>query len=315
MLADAQRCFCEIVSHICKRAQAVVVAPDVAEARLAIENSVSDPSRIAYAQLPTNDTWARDFGPISVVDDDGRAHALDFRFNGWGLKFAADKDNLVTGRLISLHSACPEVAYEMRQDLVLEGGSIDVDDDGILLTTAECLLSPNRNPWLSRDEIEQRLISDLGVARVVWLEHGALAGDDTDSHVDTLARFLPGGIVACSTCDRPADEHYDALCAMSEEIRAKMPGYRVVELPIPMPMHDADGLRLPATYANFLILNGAFLLPIYNDEQYDRIAAQRLAEALPGYEIVPIDCSALIEQHGSLHCMTMQLPFTIQLHK
>ncbi len=312
MLDDAQACFCRIACQISKRASVVIVVPDVNVPRGQLENSGADMSRITFVNIPTNDTWARDFGPISVIDRDERIHALDYRFNGWGLKFASDKDNLITSRLLTVTRQSPMVAYEMRQQLVLEGGSVDVDDKGVLLTTSECLLSPNRNPWLSREEIEQRLISDFGLSKVVWLDNGALAGDDTDSHVDTLARFLPGGIVACSACDRPDDEHYYCLSAMIDELRTKLPGRRLVELPIPEPLYDADGLRLPATYANFLILNGAVLLPIYSDQHYDALAMRRLADALPEYEIVPIDCSPLIEQHGSLHCVTMQLPFDIE---
>lgn len=311
MLDDVQRCFCDIVEQICRRTQAVVVAPDPDEARQKLEGLIADNGRITYMALPTNDTWARDFGPISVTDGNGRIHALDYRFNGWGLKFPSDKDNLITMRMLSRAGTDSNVSYEMCQQIVLEGGSIDVDDKGVLLTTAQCLLSPNRNPWLDREGIEKRLMADLGVNRVVWLEHGALAGDDTDSHVDTLARFLPGGIVACSSCDRTDDDHYQCLSAMVDEVRTLLPDYRVIELPIPKPIYDDEGLRLPATYANFLILNGALLMPTYNDDYYDNLALTRIAYALPEYEVVGIDCSALIEQHGSLHCMTMQLPFAI----
>lgn len=312
MLDDARDCFCRIVRAISERAQAVIVSPDADEPWQQLAAAGADMERVKIVQMPTNDTWARDFGPISVEDGAGQIHALDYRFNGWGLKFASDKDNLVTSRLLSRVRSCPQALYEMRQAMVLEGGSIDVDDRGVMLTTSECLLSPNRNPWLTRDEIESRLVADFGLSRVVWLEHGALAGDDTDSHVDTLARFLPGGIVACSACDRPDDDHYACLSAMSMELRDKLPECRLVELPIPQPVYDAAGMRLPATYANFLILNGAVFLPVYGDEHYDKIAVERLAAELPDYEIVPVNCSALIEQHGSLHCVTMQLPFVVE---
>lgn len=311
MLEDARECFCSIACRISHLAQVVIVTPDTSDPRRRLANAGADMDHVKLVQMPTNDTWARDFGPISVIDYDGHVHALDYRFNGWGLKFAADQDNLVSSRMLSDCPTNPQASYEMRQQLVLEGGSIDVDERGVLLTTAACLLSPNRNPWLTQADIERRLMTDFGLSRVVWLENGALAGDDTDSHVDTLARFLPGGMIAYSSCDRPDDEHYPCLSAMASELRVKLPECRLVELPIPMPVYDADGLRLPATYANFLILNGAVLLPVYGDAHYDDIALERMAAALPGYEIFPIDCSALIQQHGSLHCVTMQLPFEV----
>lgn len=259
-------------------------------------------------QCPTNDTWARDHGAITLIGAEGPI-LLDFKFNGWGLKFASDKDNLITRRLVeaeALHGT-----YENRLGFVLEGGSIESDGRGTLLTTSECLLSPNRNGQMTQAEIEDYLRRTFHVQQVLWLDHGYLAGDDTDSHIDTLARLCPDDTIVYVQCTDEQDEHYDALHQMEEQLKtfrtlAGKP-YRL----LPLPMADAvveDGERLPATYANFLVVNGAVLYPTYAQPDNDRRAAEVLSQAFPGYEIVGIDCRALICQHGSLHCVTMQYP-------
>jgi agmatine deiminase len=195
--------------------------------------------------------------------------------------------------------------------LILEGGSIESDGKGTILTTAECLLNPNRNPHLSRQEIEEELLSLLGAEEVLWLENGYLAGDDTDSHIDTLARFAPDDTILYVACDDPDDEHFESLKAMREELetfrtRDDKP-YRLLPLPWPQARHDENGQRLPATYANFLVINGAVLVPTYDDPS-DATALKIIAKAFPGRKIIGIDCLPLIEQHGSLHCVTMQMP-------
>lgn len=253
--------------------------------------------------LPTNDTWARDFGPITILED-GKPMLLDFTFNGWGGKFAAHNDNAVT-RL--LHARGAFGATPLRTvDLVLEGGSIESDGEGTLLTTAHCLLNPNRNPQLSRRQVEDTLKLELGVDNILWLEHGYLAGDDTDAHIDTLARLCPDRTIVHVACDDPLDEHYAALKAMEDELR-QFAGYRLLPLPWPRAKYDADGERLPATYANYLVINGAVLVPTYDDPA-DAAALGVIATAFPDREIIGIDCSTLILQHGSLHCITMQIP-------
>jgi agmatine deiminase len=258
--------------------------------------------------LPSNDTWSRDFGPLAIYSGN-RPQLLDFGFNGWGLKFAAGHDNLISRRLqrLGLFGATPLRTV----GLILEGGSIESDGAGTLLTTAECLLNPNRNPHLTRAELEQQLGTLLGVRHWLWLENGYLAGDDTDSHIDTLARLCPDDTIVYVACDDPADEHYDALQRMAKELlafrsRAGRP-YRLLPLPWPRPCFDSDGTRLPATYANFLVVNGAVLVPTYADPA-DAAALSVIGQAFPGREIVAIDCRPLIRQHGSLHCVTMQLP-------
>ncbi len=310
MINEAEECFAKVAQAIAQRTRLLIVCPDKSRPLKKLQGKIPA-DRIRIFELPTNDTWTRDFGPITLLSDKEPIIAM-YQFNGWGLKYPANHDNLVTSALWLSGSLCNE-AFD-HTSFVLEGGSIDCDGNGIILTTEECLLSPNRHGMESRDEIEDALMRDLNLEHVIWLEHGYLEGDDTDSHVDTLARFLPGDKIAYTACDRPDDEHYKDLKLMEQELKAINPPshplpFRLVPLPIPEPIMDKKGNRLPATYANFLILNGAILLPVYADEKYDAIAVARLKEACPGYEIVPIDCRALIQQHGSLHCITMQLPF------
>lgn len=265
-------------------------------------------ARLHLVIAPANDTWARDHGPIAI-ERDGQVVLLDYRFTGWGGKFEAELDNRLSRRLAD--QGVFAAPLETRH-LVLEGGAIDSDGQGTLLTTEACLLNPNRNPELERSAIEARLAEDLGITRVIWLASGHLEGDDTDSHIDTLARFCDPGTIAYVHCDDKSDLHYPALAAMRAELeslrRADGTPYRLIPLPWPQPCYDPeDGHRLPATYANFLIINGAVLVPTYADAA-DTRALSALAEAFPGRDIIPIDCRCVIRQHGSLHCLTMQLP-------
>lgn len=264
--------------------------------------------RVSLYPVPSNDSWVRDHGPITVVRD-GRRLLLDYQFNGWGNKYAHELDNRVTLRLRE-QGAFDDLPLES-VPLVLEGGSIEVDGRGTLLTTSECLLSPARNPQYSREELEQRLGQQLGVGRVLWLEHGQLLGDDTDGHIDTLARFCDEHTIAYVQCGERDDPHYPALQAMEQELRrfvdADGKPYQLVPLPLPAAQYDESGQRLPATYANFLIINGAVLLPTYGDP-LDNMAETRLAACFPRREIIAIDARPLIRQYGSIHCVTMQIP-------
>jgi len=253
--------------------------------------------------LPTNDIWARDFGPITI-EENGIPVLLDFTFTGWGGKFAAEKDNAVNRKL---HAAGAFGTTALRTvDFILEGGSIESDGQGTLLTTTECLLNPNRNPHLSREQIEERLKTELGVTNILWLQHGHLVGDDTDAHIDTLARLCPGKTIVYVACDDPADEHFASLKEMQQELE-QFSGYRLLPLPWPGAKFDSQGHRLPATYANYLVINGAVLVPTYNDPA-DSLALEVIGKAFADREIIGIDCSTLILQHGSLHCITMQIP-------
>lgn len=266
------------------------------------------PDRLVLAVCPSNDTWARDHGPVTVLCRDKPA-LFDFGFNGWGGKYPATLDNAVTRRL---HRDRVFAGVPLETiDFVLEGGSIDVDGSGGLLTTRRCLLAPTRNPGLTPAQIEARLDELLGLNRIMWLDHGFLSGDDTDGHVDTLARFCDVHTIAYIRCDDRADEYYLELKEMERELRrlraADGSAYRLVALPWPRPKYDRAGRRLPATYANFLIVNGAVLVPTYDDPA-DELALTRLGACFSGRQIVAINCLPLIHQLGSLHCVTMQLP-------
>lgn len=308
VLAQVEPVFAAIAAAVSRFERVLIVAPQEATilAQCAAAGAVRE--RLSLLPLPTNDTWSRDFGPLTVYES-GRPLLLDCGFNGWGLKFACGYDNLVTRRL---HRAGCFGEVPLRTvGLILEGGSIESDGAGTLLTTAECLQNPNRNPHLDRPALEKELARLFGFKHQLWLEHGFLAGDDTDAHVDTLARLCPDDIIVHVACDDPQDEHYHALAAMAAQLRsfrtrAGRP-FRLLPLPWPRPCFDADGGRLPATYANFLIVNGAVLVPTYADPA-DAAALAVIGRAFPGREIVAIDCRPLILQHGSLHCVTMQLP-------
>jgi agmatine deiminase len=307
-LEAVEQVFETIAATICRFESVLIVAPDTERVKDKLSVAGVNPERIRLFELPTNDTWARDFGPITVLED-GTPLILDFGFNAWGMKFAADLDNLITGRLARL-GAFGATPLQI-PGLILEGGSIESDGRGTLLTTSDCLLSPNRNPHLDRSDLERVLADQLGIRHFLWLNHGYLAGDDTDSHIDTLARLCPNDTIAYVRCDNPEDEHYLAMTAMEAQLRElRTPEgqpYRLVALPWPNPCYGEDGHRLPATYANYLLVNGAVLMPTYNDPQ-DVAALEILAGLFADREIIGIDCRPLIAQHGSLHCVTMQLP-------
>ena len=307
-LAEVVPVFTRIAAAISRFERLIIVAPEIAPVREQLHAAGVDTAQAALFPMPTNDTWARDFGPVTVLESQGPV-LLDFGFNAWGLKFAADLDNQVTANLARL-GAFGRCARHV-PGLVLEGGSIESDGAGTVLTTASCLLNPNRNPHLDRQGIERALTSLLGASRLLWLENGHLAGDDTDAHIDTLARFCAEDAIAYVRCDDPDDEHFAAFAAMEAELRtfrtlAGRP-YRLIPLPWPAACHGHDGRRLPATYANFLIINNAVLAPTYSIPQ-DAEALAVLAQAFPNREVISIDCRPLIAQHGSLHCVTMQIP-------
>ncbi len=311
LLAEVEPVYVNIARAICEHERLLVCCRDDRHAEhvlLLLKNGGADLRRIGLHIAPSNDTWARDHGPITLLQD-GAPVLLDFVFNGWGGKYAAELDNRITRRLHAqgAFGATPIVTL----DLVLEGGSIESDGRGTLLTTVQCLLSPKRNRHLTRAQIEQRVIQFFNLEQVLWLEHGHLEGDDTDSHIDTLARFCDARTIAYVQCTDPADTHYPDLHAMEQELRTLRDTqgnpYRLVPLPWPQAKYNAEGKRLPATYANFLIINGAVLAPTYRDAA-DPIALARLQECFPQRSIVPIDCLPLIQQFGSLHCISMQLP-------
>ncbi|NJM93871.1 MAG: agmatine deiminase family protein [Cytophagales bacterium] len=299
-------CFISLIHAVSQYQDVLVVCHNMREVSQYFGDAAR--ARIRLVELPSNDTWARDHGGITVWQGD-QLVVQNYFFNGWGLKFPAQHDNLLTGRLYEKGYFGKAALHTM--DLVLEGGGLESDGQGTLLTTADCLLSPNRNPHLSRIQIEDKLKQYLGVQRILWLEHGYLAGDDTDSHIDTLARFCDPQTIAYVQCTDPRDEHYEALTHMEDELRAfrtaQGQAYRLVPLPMPGVCLAADGHRLPATYANFLIINGAVLVPQYQVPQ-DEAALEQLQLCFPDRAVLGLDCRPLIEQHGSLHCVTMQYP-------
>jgi len=311
ILLEVEPVFATIAAAIAHHEIVLIVCHDetvrVRVAALLHSAGIPD-ARLRLFVAPANDTWARDHGPITVLCQ-GEATLLDFGFNGWGGKYAYDLDNLITRRLHA-QGAFGDTPLET-VDLILEGGSIEVDGQGTLLTTMRCLLSATRNPGRTRAQTEAQLSTLLGITRFLWLEQGYLAGDDTDSHIDTLARLCDVNTIAYVACDDAADEHYAALKAMERELQAFRTAagqpYRLVPLPWPRARYDDDGARMPATYANFLIINGAVLVPTYDDPA-DRVALERLQDCFPGREVIGIDCLPLIYQHGSLHCVTMQIP-------
>ena len=307
ILDEVTTCFVAIAHEIVKHEKLLIVCRD--EKEVSRQLGDIDFNAIIFREMETNDTWARDHGGITIFINE-RPIITDFTFNGWGMKFAANYDNLITHKLYHTDTFDDEVDLANMRQFVLEGGSIESDGKGTILTTMECLNSDNRNEFLDYEELEEHLKGIFGLSRVLWLENGYLAGDDTDSHIDMLARFCDENTIAYVQCTDQSDEHFAELQAMEKQLQSFRTTdghpYRL----IPLPMADIivwEGERLPASYANFLIINGAVLIPCYQSDK-DVIAAKTLQHAFPDREIIGIDCRALIKQHGSLHCVTMQYP-------
>ena len=404
ILQEVTDCYVHMALEIAERERLIIVTPEPERVELLLKERLPKRtlSNVSLHRIPTDDTWARDHGFITLKTSTG-CLLLDFQFNGWGRKFPAEQDNQISRRMMEL--GIFQGQYESHLDFVLEGGSIESDGRGTILTTSQCLLAANRNgdysgewrvesgernefsgewrvesgernefsgEWrvesgernvldlqnntqeeslsslhspqstlhpknvsslhspqstlhpknvsslhspqstLHQEIIEERLKRYLRAERVLWLDHGYLAGDDTDCHIDTLARFCPNDTIAYVQCTDTEDEHYEELRLMEEQLQSfrtmEDTPYRLIPLPMAAPTYDADGQRLPATYANFLIINGAVLMPTYRDAERDDKARQQLQQAFPRHEIVPIDCRVLIEQHGSLHCSAMHFP-------
>ena len=307
-LGDVEDTYIALVQAITRFQPVLIcVADDDVEtyADIRLRSNRVDMAQVRFVTVAYDDTWLRDSGPISLRDGD-RLRLLDFRFTAWGGKFEAGRDDLLVETLAA--QGVFGDAARQRIDFALEGGGIETDGNGTLLTTWRCL--HERHPDASREELTAQLSAWLHQDRVLWLDHGALEGDDTDAHIDTLARFAPGDAIVFQACDDEADSHYADLKAMADEIAALRTRdgkpYRLFPLPWAQPVLD-EGRRLAASYANFLIVNGAVLMPAYGDAADDAAAAV-LAQAFPGREIVQVPCRPLIWQNGSLHCITMQLP-------
>ena len=311
MLDEVTECYLRLAYEISKRTHLLVVVPESQTVKALLEQKLPQTclKNIIFFECATNDTWARDHSFLSVVGPSG-IELLDYKFNGWGGKFEASLDNAINKKLHQ--SSILKGQYVDSLDFELEGGSIESDGLGTLLTTAECLLNDNRNRHLDKTLIEERLKRDFGVKRVLWLDHGFLKGDDTDSHIDTLARLCPNHTIVYVQCSDVNDEHFEALQKMELQLRSFVTPegkpYRLLALPMPDPVYDEDGERLPATSANYWVMDHAILFPIYDQKEHDLSAAAILQQAFPQHEIVGVDCRALIRQHGSLHCVTMQFP-------
>jgi agmatine/peptidylarginine deiminase len=286
----------------------VVVADETLRAHVLskLQAANADLSRIRFVELPYDDTWLRDSGPITLRSNGDRFQLTDFQFTGWGGKFGAEQDDALIAGLVD--AGVFGSAAHKRIDWALEGGGIESDGEGTILTTWRCLVQ--RHPEQSRDDMSTILRDSLNAQRVLWLDYGYLEGDDTDAHIDTLARFAPGHRIVYQACDDASDAHYDELKRMGEELAALRTAdgkpYTLYPLPWAKPIVD-EGRRLAASYANYLIVNGAVLVPAYGDGA-DNEAARIIGEAHPGRTVVQVPCRPLIWQNGSLHCITMQLP-------
>lgn len=311
ILPEVTDCYIHMACEIALREPLLIVTPEPDRVRQLLEPHMPSHimSRVHMVACDTDDTWARDHGFITLLGNDGPI-LLDFRFNGWGMKFAAHHDDCINRKVFE--QGILRGVYTNCLDFVLEGGSIESDGAGTLLTTSQCLLSAGRNEYLSKEQIEARLKAQLHAERVLWLDYGYLAGDDTDSHIDTLARLCPDNTITYVKCTDTADEHYEALFMMEQQLQtfrtAEGKPYRLIPLPMPQAEYDEDGQRLPATYANFLVINGAVIVPTYNNRYKDAEAMEAIRSAYPGREIIGIDARVLIRQHGSIHCCTMQFP-------
>ena len=311
-LKEVRQVYCAVIVEILKVESCLLVCKDKNET-LEILESYCVAHNVDFGilehlyciEIPSNDTWARDFGGITIAKK-GKNCVLDYGFNGWGLKFASNFDNQITQKLHKLGI----LKRVQTKKLILEGGSIESNGEGVLLTNTQCLMEANRNPFYTQKQLEKILKKDLGIQKILWLNSGFLSGDDTDSHIDTLARFVDKDTIVYVGCNNQEDEHYSQLLAMKQELQnlrnLKGKPFKLVELPFVSPKYY-DSERLPATYANFLFLNGVILLPIYRDSN-DTLALEILQKACPKHQVIPIDCSILIRQHGSLHCISMQFP-------
>lgn len=317
ILPDIIKVFVEMTRAITKREKVLIVAPNTDEVKAILMRNLGMERlrNVLFHQCDTNDTWARDHAALTLTGNNTnngfrvQNTLLDFKFNGWGEKFAADKDNAITEHLY--HDGMLNGTLESHKDFVLEGGAIESDGQGTVFTTSQCLLAKHRNQPMTKDDIEQRLMQALRAKRIVWLDHGNLIGDDTDGHIDTIVRTAPNNTLVYVGCDDSHDEQFEDFLALENQLltlrtEAGMP-YKLLRLPMPDAIYD-EGERLPATYANYLIINGAVLCPTYAQPEKDMLAMQIIAQAYPNREVVGIDARTVIKQHGSLHCLTMQFP-------
>ncbi len=310
-LEDITKVFVNMAKVITNEELLTVVTPETETVRkqLSKELTAAQLNNVIFYDIDSNDTWARDHAPLTLVSDDKETCILDFKFNGWGDKFEWTKDNNITSQLNK--KGAFNSGYKCDTDFVLEGGSIESDGKGSIFTTTFCLMAEHRNQPLTREEIEERLLKSLHAKRIVWLDYGQLIGDDTDGHIDTIVRLAPNDTIVYNGCDDEKDEQYNDFNSLEEQLRQLKTldgeAYNLLRLPMPDAIYD-DGERLPATYANFVITNKSVICPTYSQPIKDNIALEVLQRAFPNHNIVGIDASVVIKQHGSLHCLTMQYP-------
>ena len=302
-LQEAEETFINIIKAVATYQKCFIVCADITY----VKSLFPSHENLYFADYETNDTWARDCSALSV-EDKGEVKLLDFTFNAWGNKFEASKDNAMSKALANIYLKDLESV-----NFVLEGGAVESNGEGIILTTAACMLNKNRNPHLNSIQITQKLNEFFGAKKILYLEHGYLAGDDTDSHIDTLARFINKDTIMYVQCKDTQDEHYKELKLMEEELQemAQENNLKLIALPMTEAVYFEDE-RLPATYANFLFVNGAVLVPIYGAKE-DEQALEIFTQTFPDKHIIAINCFTLIKQHGSLHCVTMNFPRSVRL--
>ena len=304
-LAEARTTYVNAIAAI-NRYHAGVILLCAPEDIQDVKSRLAENARVLIIPASFNDTWMRDYGFLTCGapnSDDTVGMPVEFRFNGWGEKFDAGQDNLANQRYLSQLCQAP-----MRSSpIVLEGGALEIDQYGHLLTTSHCLLNPKRNGDMPLARYIEVFEEMLGCKRVTVLTNGQLEGDDTDGHIDTLVRFTPDNALVIQAAEnRPDDTHYAGLKALCEECAEQLPEHQQFRLPLPE-MYNDEGQRLPASYANFLICNRAVLLPVYGQPE-DSQAIDVIQRAFPDHIIEPIDCSVLVRQFGSLHCISMQVP-------
>lgn len=282
---DIQKSYTEFINVLRKFQKCIVICnnPDV------LDKYFDSFENMEIKQIETNDTWIRDFGPINVFID-GYLKSYNFKFNAWGGKFESTKDNSFNQTLLKKDL--------LNIDFILEDGSIDCNGNGAMLSTARCIFNNNRNSTCKEQDIKDKIIKLFGLKKLIVLQNGALIGDDTDSHIDTLARFIDKETIAYIKCYDKNDIHFEELNKM--EVELKKTNFKLIALPLPSPKLFENS-RLPATYLNFVFINGALIVPTYNDVN-DKKAIKILKSRVKNREIIGIDASIFIREHGSLHC-------------
>ncbi len=308
-LEDARQTYLNVIQAVNNASAGVILICQQADIE-DVQARLPQSARVLIVPAVYNDTWMRDYGFLTLQGEPGQANQpVEFQFNGWGNKFFAADDNQVNQRYLASLCQLPVGT----SPVVAEGGALEIDAQGHLLTTAQCLLNPERNGDMDLETYSEVFKGMLGCSKVSVFHHGHLEGDDTDGHVDTLVRYTPdNGLVIQAGFNRPDDSHFEGLKALCDECAESLPDHRQFHLPLPE-IFNADGDRLPASYANYLICNHQVLVPVYNQAE-DVEALTVIKQAYPDFTVVAVDCSVLVRQYGSLHCISMQVPTNTLTH-